>query len=301
MKANYPVEFMTSLLTAELQGVAGPMREIKMSQTLEECKKMEIVVLPPDITKSDSSFKLEDGGIRFGLSAIKNVGRSAIEAVIEAREIKQFESFTDFLRRVDLRRVNKSSVESLIKASAFQMFSNRATLLANYPTLVKEVQRSRETQDKGQFDLFIDESSATQAQDTFEQLPELTEDEIYSMEREVIGFLLNKNPLIKFAEIIEKKATKKIGLLTVDDKDTKVVLVGIVSGKKVIKTKKDNLEMAFLSVFDETGTVEVVVFPKLYKKFSGILNINQIIIFKGSVSEKEDQLNVLMDVAMKLG
>lgn len=301
MKANYPVEFMTSLLTAELQGVAGPMREIKMAQTLEECKKMEIVVLPPDITKSDSSFTIEDGGIRFGLSAIKNVGRSAIDAVVEAREIKQFESFTDFLRRVDLRRVNKKTVESLIKAAAFQAFSNRATLLANYPTLVKEVQSSRETQDKGQFDLFLDETDATQTQDAFSQLPELTEDEIYSMEREVIGFLLNKNPLIKYAEIIEKKATKKIGLITVEDKDTKVVLVGIVSGKKVIKTKKDNLEMAFLSVFDETGTIEVVVFPKLYKKFEGMLNINQVIIFKGSVSEKEDQLNVLMDVAMKLG
>ncbi len=301
MKANYPVEFMTSLLTAELQGVAGPMREIKMAQTLEECKKMEIVVLPPDITKSDSSFTIEDGGIRFGLSAIKNVGRSAIEAIVEAREVKQFESFTDFLRRVDLRRVNKKTVESLIKASAFQAFSNRATLLANYPTLVRDVQSSRETQDKGQFDLFLDESDATQTQDMFEQLPELTEDEIYSMEREVIGFLLNKNPLIKFAEIIEKKATKKIGLLTVDDINAKVVLVGIVSGRKVIKTKKDNQEMAFLSVFDETGTVEVVVFPKLFKKFENILNINQVIIFKGSVSEKEDQLNVLMDVAMKLG
>ncbi len=301
MKANYPVEFMTSLLTAELQGVAGPMREIKMAQTLEECKKMEIVVLPPDITKSDSSFTIEDGGIRFGLSAIKNVGRSAIEAVVEAREIKQFESFTDFLRRVDLRRVNKKTVESLIKASAFQAFANRATLLANYPTLVKEVQSSRETQGKGQFDLFIDETDATQTQDTFDALPELSEDEIYSMEREVIGFLLNKNPLIKFAEIIEKKATKKIGLLTVEDKDTKVVLVGIVSARKVIKTKKDNLEMAFLSVFDETGTVEVVVFPKLYKKFESMLHINQVIIFKGTVSEKEDQLNVLMDVAMKLG
>ena len=301
MKANYPVEFMTSLLTAELQGVAGPMREIKMSQTLEECKRMEIVVLPPDITKSDSSFKIEDGGIRFGLSAIKNVGRSAIEAIVEERTKKQFESFTDFLRRVDLRRVNKKTVESLVKAGAFHLFSNRGTLLANYPTLVRDIQSSRETQDKGQFDLFTEANEASVTHDTFPQLPEVSEDEIYAMEKEVIGFLINKNPLEKFAEIIEKKATKKIGLLNLDDQNSKVVLVGIISGRKVIKTKKDNLEMAFLSVFDETGTVEVVVFPKLFKKFESILHINQVIIFKGTVSEKDDQVNVLLDVAMKLG
>ena len=301
MKANYPVEFMTALLTAELQGVAGPMREIKMAQTLEECKKMEIVILPPDITKSIARFKIEDGGIRFGLSAIKNVGEAAIDSIVETRDKQPFVSFTDFLKRVDLRRVNKKTVESLIKAGGFSAFGNRATLLANYPELVKEISATRETQDKGQFDLFTDAGSDAQSQDLFTPIPEVTEDEIYAMEKEVIGFLINKNPLAKFQEIIEKKATKKVGEVSLDDQGQKVVLVGIVSGRKIIKTKKDNLEMAFLTVFDETGSVEVIVFPKLFVKFRDILNINQVIIFKGTVSEKEDQINVLLDVAMKLG
>jgi DNA polymerase-3 subunit alpha len=301
MKANYPVEFMTATLTAELQGAAGPQKELKMAQSLDECRRMEIAVLPPDINKSVSSFSIEGAAIRFGLSAIKNLGHAAIESIVGARlEGGPYSGFRDFLNRVDLRKVNKKSVESLIKAGAFDAYGTRATLLTNYPQCVKEIQDMKSEHDKGQFGLFGDEDTSQALEDKFHVVPEVSEDELFTMEKEVIGFLINKNPLAKFANIIEQKATKKIGEITEADIGKTVVLAGIVSGRKVIKTKKDNSEMAFLTVYDESGAIEVVVFPKLYLKQGANFMINQVIIFKGKVNDKDDQLTIIMDAGMKL-
>lgn len=301
MKANYPVEFMTATLTAELQGAAGPQKELKMAQSLDECRRMEIPVLPPDINKSISSFSIENGSIRFGLSAIKNVGESAIDSIVDARVAGGlFVGFRDFLNRVDLRKVNKKTVESLIKAGAFDAFGTRATLLTNYPQCVKEIQDMKTDQEKGQFGLFGEEDTSTALQDKFHTLPEVSEDDLFAMEKEVIGFLINRNPLNKYREIIEQKTTKKIGEISESDIGKTVILAGIISGRKVIKTKKDNSEMAFLTVYDESGAIEVVVFPKLYMKQGANFLLNQVIIFKGKVNDKDDQLTIIMDAGMKL-
>lgn len=300
IKANYPVEFMTALLSAELQGVAGPQREIKMSQAIEECRRMEITVLPPDINKSEFNFTIEKDSIRFGLSAIKNVGSAAIEAIIEARVAGVFTSFSDFLARVDLRRVNKKTVESLIKAGAYSQFGNKATLLMHYPSLVTEVQNFKSKVEKGQFDLFEDISSTKSRPDNFKHIPEFSEEELFTMERDVIGFLIGKNPMSKFKAIIEKKTTKKIGDITAEDNEKPVILAGLISGKKALKTRKDNHEMAVIQVFDETGNIEVVVFPKTYTKLKSILMINKIIMFKGKVNDRDGRLGVIMENAVDL-
>jgi len=300
IKANYPVEFMTALLSAELKGVAGPQREIKMSQAIEECNRMGITVLPPDINKSQMNFTIEKDAIRFGLSAIKNVGEAAIESILEARKDGEFVSFRDFLYRVDLRKVNKKTVESLIKAGAFQKFANKSTLLKYYPELVTEVQSFREKVDKGQFDLFEDTSKDRKKLDNFKMIPEFSEEELFNMEREVIGFLIGKNPLNKFRKIIDEKITKKIGDLTSSDNNKSVILAGIISGKKTLKTKKDNQEMAIIQVFDETGNVEVVIFPKTFAQLKPIININKIILFKGKVIDRDNRLNVIMEKAIDL-
>jgi DNA polymerase-3 subunit alpha len=300
IKANYPVEFMTALLSAELQGVAGPLREIKMSQAIEECRRMNITVLPPDINKSNHNFMIEGGAIRFGLSAIKNVGGAAIESIITARVEGPFRSFRDFLSRVDLRRVNKKTVESLVKARAFSEFGNIATLLTHYPNVVVEIQKAKAKQEKGQFDLFESGSSNKANADNFPTVAEFSEDELFAMEREVIGFLIGKNPLLKFAGIISKKSTHKIGDVSLDDVNKSVIIAGIVSGKKALKTKKDNSEMAIIQVFDETGSIEVVVFPRLFAKIKGFLAINRIIMLKGKVNDREGRLGVLMENAVDL-
>ncbi|MBI3366302.1 DUF655 domain-containing protein, partial [Candidatus Roizmanbacteria bacterium] len=300
MKANYPVEFMTALLSAELQGVAGPMREIKMSQAIEECRRMDIAVLPPDINKSQHSFSIEGASIRFGLSAIKNIGEAAIETILEGRKNEPFSSFKDFLHKVDLRKVNKKTVESLIKAGAFSKFGNKATLLSYYPDVVKEVQGHKEKIEKGQFDLFDSRSASENHADVYNHIPEFNEDELFAMERDIIGFLIGKNPLSKFTSIIQKKVTKKIGEITEQDSNKDLILAGLVSGKKILKTKKDNSEMAIIQIFDETGNIEVVVFPKLYASLKKIIAINKILMFKGKLNNREGRLGIILDNAVDL-
>lgn len=300
MKANVPVEFMTALLTAELQGVAGPQREQKMAQAIEECKRMEITIYPPDINKSIHDFSIEGRGIRFGLSAIKNVGQAAIESILEAREKKTFTSFTDFLTRVDLRRVNKKTIESLVKAGAFDQFANRATLLSNYPTLVKEVGDKKVDDEKGQFALFATQESDTDIKDSLNIVPEFTEDELCNMEREVIGFLISKNPFTQYKTILDAKVTKKIGDLQHDDANKIYILGGVISGKKTIKTKKDNAEMAFVNIFDETGTIEVIMFPKTYAKLKNVIAINNVVLMKGRITDREGRMSLILENAANL-
>ncbi len=300
IKANYPVEFMTALLSAELQGVAGPQREIKMAQTIEECQRMEIRVLLPDINKSEFGFTIEGEAIRFGLSAIKNVGQAAIDSIIEARKKKPFVSFRDFLSRVDLRKVNKKTVESLIKAGALSAFGNKATLLANYPKLLIEIQSQKEKIDKGQFDLFEETGHQNDFKDNFKALPELPEDELFAVEREVIGFLIGKNPLTKYQKIITQKISKKIGDINEDDKNKTLILAGIISNKKVLRTKKDNSEMAVIQVFDETGNIEAIIFPKIFNKLKKILLLNKAILFKGKVSDRDGRIGIIVDNAVDL-
>lgn len=300
MKANFPIEYMTALLTAELQGVAGPMREIKMAQAIEECRRMEIKVLTPDINASIHDFSIEEGNIRFGLSAIKNVGGAAIESIMEARKNGPFAGFKDFLYRVDLRKVNKRTVESLVKAGAFTAFGTAATLLHYYPQISKDIMDSKQESSKGQFSLFLQSSEVQTQKDNFEPHTEYPDDELITMEKEVIGFLISKNPLTKFKRIIDEKSTKKIGEVTKEDINKTHMLVGVISSKKIIRTKKDNSEMAFITVYDETGSIEAIVFPKLYEKIGLSLTLNQPIILKGKVTEKEDQLSIIVDNAMKL-
>ena len=300
IKANYPVEFMTALLTAELQGIAGPQREVKMSQAIEECKRMEIAVLPPDINKSEHGFSIEETSIRFGLSAIKNVGDAAIESILDARKAGGFRSFRDFLHRVDLRKVNKKTVESLVKAGAFMQYGNKSSLLSYYAIAVQEILRIKEKSEKGQFGLFEESSSKDYLQDNFKPLPEFNEDELYSMEREVVGFLIGKNPLLKYQSIINKKVNKKIGDVVQNDSDKSFVMAGIISGKKSLKTKKDNSEMAVITVYDESGNIEIVVFPKLFNQLKRFLTINKVILFKAKVNDREGRVGMILENAVDL-
>ena len=301
LKANFPVEFMTALLTAELSGVAGPQREIKMSQTIEECQRMGISVLPPNINYSMADFTIEGSSIRFGLSAIKNVGQAAIESILSTREREgKFISFKDFLFRVDLRKVNKKTVESLIQAGAFSSFANRATLLNYYPKALNEVQEEKLKIEKGQFDLFGEREDKKKLKDNFKEIVEFSEEEIFDMERKIIGFLIGKNPFSKFKSIIKKKVTKNIGEIIETDVGKFLILAGIVNGKRLLKTKKDNQEMAVVNIYDQTGTIEVVVFPRVYSKLKSILQINRLILFKGKVNNREGRLGIIMDNAVDL-
>jgi DNA polymerase-3 subunit alpha len=276
------------------------MREFKMAQAIEECKRMEISVLQPDINKSKFSFSIEENQIRFGLCAIKNVGGAAIDSILAAREAGSFTSFTDFLNRVELRKVNKKTIESLIKAGAFTEFGNRATLLKNYPIVVKDVSDKKTEVEKGQFGLFSSDDTHKHKTDNFMEIDEFSEDELFQMEKEVIGFLISRNPLSKYQSLLEKKVTKKIGEITAEDNGKVHIIAGVVSGKKIIKTKKDNHEMAFLNFFDESGTIEVVVFPKTFAAYKNMIAMNKILLMKGKISDRDGTMSIMMEKAVDL-
>jgi DNA polymerase-3 subunit alpha len=299
VKANFPVEYMTALLTAELLGIAGPNREVKMTQAIEECRRIKINIFPPDINKSFEGFTIEDNGIRFGLSAIKNVGKAAVEAILEARVKGSFLSFRDFLSRVDLRRVNKKTVESLIKAGGFSSFANRATLLSYYPNALKEVSRHQQEKTAGQFDLFSKKEEFLR--DDFQMIEEFSDEEIFQMEKEVIGFSLSFNPLSKINDDIKKRITKKIVDLNKKDINRSIIFFGIISQIKSITTKKTNSLMAFLNVYDDTGSIEVVVFPQKYERLKNILAVNKTYLMKGKVNDKDGKFAIILEDAEPVG
>lgn len=299
MKANYPVEYMTALLSAELQGTAGTVREVKMTAAVEECKKMEIKVLPPDINKSFEDFEIEGDAIRFGLSAIKNVGSAAIESIVTGRLEGPFEGLKDFLSRVDVRRVNKKTIESLVKAGAFDKFGSKAALLIYYPTALSEVIKTKDETVKGQFGLFTSSKEAENI-DKLPQTNEFSESELLAMEREVIGFSLSKNPLSQYRAIIDSKATKKIGEIAREDIGKTHILAGNISRVKRVMTKKSNSEMAFITIYDETGAIESIVFPRIFASKNSIWATNTTVLVKGKIDEKEDRLNILIDDAVDL-
>lgn len=300
LKANYAVEFMTALLNAEQHGAAGPIKEQKMAQAVEECKRMDLQILPPDINRSEYNFSIEGNQIRFGLSGIKNVGAAAIESIMQARQEKLFDSFTDFLTRVELRKVNKKTMENLIKAGAFDQFANKHTLLTNYPTLVKDIAANKDQSASGQFGLFMQDELQDKQGDTFAHLDELSDAQLIAIEKEVLGFLVTKNPLDRFREIIDQKVKRKLNSIRTEDSKERLILAGMINSVKVVKTKKDNADMAFLSVSDETGTIEVTVFPKAYKKLQRFMLPHKVILFKATVSTRNGELSLLMENAVDL-
>lgn len=300
MKAHYPVEYMTALLSAELQGVAGTQREIKMLQATEECKAMNIKVLPPDVNKSDFDFKIENGSIRFGLSAVKNVGQAAVFSIISARNAGKFLGLKDFLNKVDVRKVNKKTIESLVKAGAFDKFGSRAALILYYPKALDEILRLKQGASAGQFALFADSSSSKDLSDSLPKVDEFSENELLNMEKEILGFSLVRNPLTHFKKIIDQKITKKIGEIAEDDIQKTHIIAGTLSRLKKIVTKKDNREMVFVTIFDETGSIEVIVFPSIYAATKNIWNQNAIILLKGRVEAKDERINMIVEKAVDL-
>jgi DNA polymerase-3 subunit alpha len=264
MKANYPVEYMTALLSAEEGDID------KISAAVNECRRMKINVLHPNINESEMGFtiisdknSLEEKAIRFGLGAIKNVGQAAIDAILSIRIKAKFASFSDFLARVDARKVNKKVLESLIKAGAMSDFGNRATLLSVMEEIRSKVAKPQSL--KGQQGLFgVDTGSSTQIV-SFSQISEISDDEIQNLERQLLGFSLSAKPIHEILEPFEVLCTHKISDLDGEIKISEsVCIAGVIREIRAILTKNGS-EMAFVKAEDVTGTIELVVFPKIYK------------------------------------
>ncbi len=306
VKAHFPVEYMTALLSVEALDTD------KVVAAIAECEKLGIRVLPPDINESNTDFTivdlpeelwLEEGrardtgkAIRFGLSAIKNVGVSAITAILESRNNSDYTSFGNFFSRVELSKVNKRVAESLIKVGAMDRFGNRAQLLAYLPILRDNTVRSQKSKKEGQESLFTEKASEKNTKDNLPNIPELPLDEKLKLEKDLLGFYLSDHPVKKIVRLVSNLISHKINQLdpTLHLNQT-VTLGGIVSRVKQVNTKKNNSKMAFVSLEDDTGSIDCIVFPKLFAENPELWTEDKPLIVKGKLDNREDKLQVVVD------
>jgi len=291
LKAHYPVEFMAALLTSEMHSSDAVVKFIN------ECRKHGIRVLPPDINESQVAFTVRDGEIRFGLVAVKNVGEGAIDAIIEAREAgpegsgpKPFESLFEFCSRVDLRKVNKRVMESLIKSGALDSLGARRSqmtaALEDALDYGQQVQRERADPQMSLFDMGPEEDTVPL---NLPPLPDLTEwgdRQRLTCEKEVLGFYISGHPLLRHEEIIDKFTNADSVSLAEMSDGTAVRVGGIVAGAKRITSKKGE-PMAFVSLEDMQGTMEVVVFPSLYAQVADVLVDDAAILVQGRLQNDD--------------
>ncbi|MCS6897551.1 MAG: DNA polymerase III subunit alpha, partial [Nitrospira sp.] len=285
LKAHYPTEFMASLLTSEMGNTD------KIVGYLTECREMGIRVLPPDVNESEKNFSVVEGGIRFGLAAIKNVGESAVESIIAARrEHGIFRSFFDFCRRVDLHKVNKRMLEGLIKAGAFDSTgARRAQLMAVLDQAIEEGAAAQEERARGQISIFGDGGTAAAsglADPPLPDVPEWDHDQLLKYERELTGFYITAHPLSRFESALKRFATATTATLSEIGDGKEVKLCGIVTAVKVLTTKKGD-RMAYVQLEDPQGLVEIIVFPDLFRSASELLTPERVVQVTGVVDRAE--------------
>ena len=282
LKSNYPVEFMAALLTSERNNTD------KIVEYVNESGRMKIEVLPPDINTSFTNFTVtDDQNIRFGLMAIKNVGKAALENIIETRKGGKFESIFDFSRQIDSRVVNKKVVESLIKSGAMDSFNlRRAQMVA---LLNKILNKNVKKEDPSQLRLFstpVDESVPD-----IEEWPLL---QILSFEKALLGIYLTGHPLSSYSSLVNHLQREKIIHLWEHPRGRDVMICGVVEKVKNITTRRKGQRMAILKLEDETASIEAFVFPRLFEECSFYLRESTILVVKGKVEAKDKIPKILV-------
>ncbi|MFV9567971.1 DNA polymerase III subunit alpha [Thermoanaerobacter mathranii] len=293
LKRYYPVEFMAALLNSFVDNLD------KIAFYVHVCKKMGIKVLPPDINESDSYFTVVEDKIRFGLSAVKNVGLNMTMEIVSEREKNgKFKSVVDFFERMQDSQLNKKAVESLIKAGAFSSFGvRRSQLLSVYDKLMENIKKNRNNNINGQISLFGEIEQKHGVEFEFPDLEEFPKSRLLSMEKETLGLYISGHPLEEYVEDIPKITNATTLDFKVSEEEMfqpklrdnqEVVIAGVISTKKIKFTKSNNM-MAFVTIEDLYGTVEVIVFPTVYEKYSSIIKEDSPVVVKGKVSLREDE------------
>jgi DNA polymerase-3 subunit alpha len=293
-KANYPVEFMAALLTSEMGDTD------KIVKYIDECRAMGLAVTPPDVNVSTVRFSVAGDTIRFGLAAIKNVGEAAMESILKTRaEAGPFASLDDFCARVDLRLVNRRVIESLIKAGAFDSLGlTRAHLLAHVDAALEAGQRVQRDRAEGQGSFFDDllprAAVATPRTEPTALVEEWPDDQRLAYEKEVLGFYVSGHPLARYADAIEALGITTTADLAAHGHGAKVALFGHVAVLKETATKSGN-RMAFVTLEDMAGTVEVTVFPEPFKAAAPFLRSREPILVRGRVDDGDKGRVVLAE------
>ncbi len=299
LKTYYPAEFMAAMLNSFLGNLD------KIPVYVDECRKIGVEILKPDINKSFTKFTVEGNKIRFGLGSIKNVGIAAVDAIVSEREKNgEFLDFGDFAERIYGESVNKKCIESLIKAGAFDVFGKtRSTLIASFETILDIVGYSKSRGNENQvsmFDLYTDDNVLQKIKYEYIELPEYDHKEFLSLEKEMLGIYISGHPLENYEKLISKKTD--FNSLIVQKfynqdnenneeiiEDNKVVkIAGIITSVKK-KYTKNNKIMAFVTIEDLYGTLEMVVFDSVYSRFSNLLYDENIIFVNARVSVRSNQ------------
>lgn len=292
LKAHYPAEYMAAAISAEIGDTDY------VVQLIDECRKMSLQVLPPDVNESRVQFVVTPKGIRFGLSAIKNVGVSAVESIIKCREEQgNFDNLYDFCRRVDLRLVNKKTIEGLIQAGAFDSVTrHRAQLFDAVEKAIQFGQQAKSHTSRGQSSLFEISPSAT-TQEHYPSLPaapEWLEGEKLSREKAVLGFYVSGHPLIRFERDIQAFATAQFGNPLAVKSGSVVRVCGIVSSLKKKLDKKGNM-MAFITLEDFTGKGECIVFSDAFRQHQQLLGPESMVMVIGKAEQNGDSLRIVVN------
>lgn len=304
LKAHYPVEFMAALMTS-VMGDAG-----SIAKYMRNCTDMGIEVLPPDINESSKKFSVVDGKIRFGLLGVKNVGEGAIDAIIEARQQKgQPKDIFQFIDQIDIHRVNKKAVESLIKAGALDCLNeNRAAHMSIFESLMESAQSSAKHNIEGQISLFQTNSDAMEKSSSgvLPEVKNFDKEMLIGMEKEMLGVYITDHPLREYEEVIRKSVNvTSQDLVDVLDSEEQgevhsfvrdgmsAVMAGIITYKKTLITKSNKM-MAFVDMEDLLGSVEVVVFPNVYEKYADLVAEDKIVSISGTINFKEGEVPKLL-------
>ncbi len=292
LKAHFPVEFMAALLSSEMQSSDSVVKYIA------ECRSHQVAVLPPDINESEKEFTVKGQQIRFGLVAVKNVGGGAIESISEARQEGRFTSLYDFCARVDLRRVNKRVIESLIKCGAFDSTgdhrSQMTAALEDALEYGQQVQRERSDPQMGLFGGDTGDEPAVANHPPMPQISEWDEKQLLAFEKEALGFYITGHPLSRYESLMQKFTNAETATLKDKTSGEAIRIGGSIRSVKTIKTKKGDL-MAFVAVEDLNGSVEVTVFPKTYRTVSDLLVEDTPVLVQGQLQRDDNSLKVLAD------
>ncbi|MEN9614180.1 MAG: hypothetical protein RLZZ347_487 [Candidatus Parcubacteria bacterium] len=301
MKANFPAIYMSAVLTADSGDIE------KIAETITECKRMGIPVLPPDINESFSQFTIikgEEGGadrIRFGLVTIKNFGQGAATAIIDERKRGgKFTSLISFLERVKDKNINKKSLEALIKAGALDALGERGKMLGNIEALLaysKERIKASDNQDS-LFGLMTDTSSLPSLK--LVDLPPASASEKLAWEKELLGLYITGHPLDKYRAMLDKREITVATIKANPKEDQIVIIGGLIEELRPIVSKKGD-PMLFMKLTDFTGTIEVVVFPKVFAEFRGIFVAESCVAIKGKVSLRNGEVSLLAEKLKRMG
>ncbi|OGZ73095.1 MAG: DNA polymerase III subunit alpha [Candidatus Staskawiczbacteria bacterium RIFCSPLOWO2_01_FULL_37_25b] len=290
LKAHFPVEFMASVLTSERADVE------RIAFLIDECKKMDVEVLPPNINESLKNFTVVEGKkqIRFGLLAIKNVGVNIIDAVVEEKKANgAFKSIGDFIHRVKSKDLNKKSMEALIKAGAFDQFAERNQLLQNLEKMLEIARENNKNQNTNQMGLFANTNVEINRDIKLEPSPAATNFEKLNWEKELLGLYVSSHPLNDFKKLFEARTTP---ILKIDGAyvNKKIIVGGLISSVKKIITKNGK-PMLFIKLEDLTGKTEVVIFPNLLERNPVALQENKIVFVAGRVDDRNGEIKIVAD------